>query len=204
MGFYAQYLLPKIIDCAMTREPIMRLRAAHVPEARGSVLEIGIGSGVNLPFYTNAVTHVCGVDPSVPLLSTARRRAARAAFPVDLLNQPGERLPLASNSIDTAVVTWTLCSVAHPGDTLREIHRTLKPGGTLIFVEHGLADDLAVRKWQNRLTPAWRRLAGGCHLNRKVDDLIRDAGLTIAALTTEYIPGPRALTFMYRGRAEKR
>lgn len=185
----------------MAREEATRLRAAYVPAARGVVLEIGIGSGLNLPFYTSAVTHLHGVDPSAELLAMARDKVAAAPFPVELLNREAGQIPLADASIDTVVVTWSLCSIANPTGALREMRRVLKPGGALIFVEHGLSPDAGVRKWQNRLTPVWRLFTGGCHLNRKMDDLIRSAGFTIAELRTEYVPGPRAFTYMYEGRA---
>jgi ubiquinone/menaquinone biosynthesis C-methylase UbiE len=174
-----------------------------VPAARGVVLEIGIGSGLNMPFYTSAVTRLYGIDPSAELLAMAQGRAAVAPFPVELFNHGADHIPLADAWIDTVVVTWSLCSIANVEDALREMRRVLKPGGTLIFVEHGLAPDAGVRKWQNRLTPFWRRFTGGCHLNRKMDDLVRDAGFTIADLRTEYMPGPRALAFMYEGSAQK-
>lgn len=187
----------------MTRDDVARLRAAHVPAAHGTVLEVGIGSGLNLPFYTSAVTRLYGVDPSSELLAMAKERAAAAPFPVELVNQDADRIPLADASVDTVVVTWSLCSIVNPSDALREMRRVLKPAGTLIFVEHGLSADTGVRKWQNRLTPWWRRFTGGCHLNRKMDDLVREAGFTIEDLRTEYVPGPRPMTFMYEGRARK-
>jgi ubiquinone/menaquinone biosynthesis C-methylase UbiE len=187
----------------MTRDEVTRLRAAHVPAARGVVLEVGIGSGLNLPFYASGVTRLYGVEPSVELLAMARERAAASPFPVDLIRGSADRLPLADASIDTAVVTWSLCSIGNAAEALREIGRVLNTGGMLIFVEHGLAPDAGVRKWQNRLTPFWRPFAGGCHLNRKMDDLVRGAGLTIAELRMAYVPGPRALTFMYSGCARK-
>ena len=197
-------MLPTLINFAMTRDEATRLRAAHVPAARGVVLEVGIGSGLNLPFYTSAVTQ--------PLRRRSVCRAARdgasegsrgAPFPVELFNCGADRIPLGDASVDTVVVTWSLCSIANADDALREMRRVLKPGGTFIFVEHGLSPDGGVRKWQNRLTPFWRVFTGGCHLNRKMDDLVRGAGFTIADLRMEYVPGPRALTFMYEGRARK-
>jgi SAM-dependent methyltransferase len=203
MSFYSRCILPTLINCAMTRDEVTRLRAAHVPAACGVVLEVGIGSGLNLPHYTRAVTHLYGVDPSRELLAMAREKAAAAPFPVELFNCGVDRIPLADASIDTVVVTWSLCSIANVEDALREMRRVLKPGGTLIFVEHGLSPDAGVRKWQNRLTPFWRRFTGGCHLNRKMDDLVRAGGFTIADLRTEYVPGPRSLAFMYEGSAQK-
>jgi ubiquinone/menaquinone biosynthesis C-methylase UbiE len=187
----------------MTQREATRLRAAHVPAARGHVLEVGIGSGLNLPFYTRQVTKLYGIDPSRELLQMAKEKAAAVSFPVELFNQEAERIPLAAASVDTVVVTWSLCSIANPAAALGEMRRVLKPSGTLVFIEHGLSTDARVGKWQNRLTPVWRRFTGGCHLNRKMDDLVRDAGFTIDELRTEYVPGPRAMTFMYEGRARK-
>jgi len=187
----------------MTQGETTRLRAAHVPAARGVVLEVGIGSGLNLPFYTREVTKLYGIDPSKELLAMAAEKAATAPFPVELFNQEAERIPLAAASVDTVVVTWSLCSIANPAAALGEMRRVLKPSGTLIFIEHGLSTDARVGKWQNRLTPLWRRFTGGCHLNRKMDDLVRAAGFTIGELRMEYVPGPRAMTFMYEGRAQK-
>lgn len=187
----------------MAQDQVTRLRALHVPAARGVVLEVGVGSGLNLPFYTNAVTRFFGVDQSAGLLAMARGNAAAAPFPADLLMTDAVQLPFVDAYVDTVVVTWSLCSIADTAGALSEMRRVLKPGGALIFVEHGLSSDAGVRKWQNRLTPVWRRCAGGCHLNRKTDDLLRAAGFTIETLRTEYVPGPRPLTFMYEGRARK-
>ena len=187
----------------MSRADVTRLRAAHVPAARGVVLEVGIGSGLNLPYYAGAVTRVHGVDRSSELLAMARERAVAAPFPVNLLNCDADSLPLADAVIDTVVVTWSLCSIANAAGALQEMRRVLKPGGALIFIEHGLSPDAGIRKWQNRLTPFWRRCTGGCRLNRKMDDLVRDAGFTISELRAEYVPGPRTLAFMYEGRASK-
>jgi ubiquinone/menaquinone biosynthesis C-methylase UbiE len=203
VNFYSRRVLPRLINFAMTHAEATRLRAAHIPAAGGVVLEVGIGSGLNLPFYSSAVTHLYGVDPSAELLAMAREKAAATPFPVELLNVGADRIPLADASVDTVVVTWSLCSIANAPGALGEMRRVLKPGGTLIFVEHGLSPDAGVRKWQNRLTPFWRPFAGGCHLNRKIDDLVRGAGFTITGLRMEYVPGPRAFTFMYQGRAQK-
>jgi ubiquinone/menaquinone biosynthesis C-methylase UbiE len=202
-NFYDHHVLPRLINFAMSREEATRLRRVHVPAARGVVLEVGIGSGLNLPFYSSAVTRLFGVDPSAELLKMASAKAAAAPFPVELFNRDANHLPLASQSVDTVVVTWALCSIADATEALREMRRVLKPGGLLIFVEHGLSPDAGIRKWQNRLTPFWRKCAGGCHLNRKMDDLVRDAGFTIGELRTEYVAGPRALAFMYEGLAQK-
>ena len=187
----------------MAQDEVTRLRALHVPAAGGVVLEVGVGSGLNLPFYTEAVTRFYGVDRSPELLAMARANVQSAPFPADLLLNDAARLPLKDAHVDTVVVTWSLCSIADPAGALSEMRRVLKPGGALIFVEHGLSPDARIGKWQNLLTPAWRRFAGGCHLNRKPDDLLQAAGFTIEALRTEYVPGPRPLTFMYEGKARK-
>ena len=167
------------------------------------VLEVGIGSGLNLPFYTNA-SRACTASIGLRSCSDgASDLTAAAPFPVELRHRYADRISLATRTVDTVVVTWSLCSIDNVAVALADMRRVLKPGGTLIFVEHGLAPDAGVRKWQNRLTPLWRPLAGGCHLNRKMDDLVRGAGFTIADLQTAYVPGPRPLTFMYQGSARK-
>jgi ubiquinone/menaquinone biosynthesis C-methylase UbiE len=199
MGFYQRTVVPKLIELAMRQEPIQRYRRRLVPLARGRVLEIGVGSGMNLPLYTEGVSEVIGVDPSEPLLDLARRRAAAATVPIDLKLGSGTDLPLDSESIDTLVMTWTLCSIPEPLAALREMRRVLKSGGTLLFIEHGLSPEPGVARWQHRLTPLWRRFAGGCHLDRKIDDLVRTAGFDLAQLKTEYSAGPRPMTYMYEG-----
>lgn len=203
MNFYNRRVLPTLINFAMTRSEATRLRGANVGAARGVVVEVGIGSGLNLPFYTSSVTRLIGIDPSAELLSLARPKIVDAPFPIELVHGSAERIPRADASADTVVVTWSLCSIANAPAALGEMRRVLRPGGTLIFVEHGLSPDAGVRKWQNLLTPVWRPFTGGCHLNRKMDGLVRDAGFTITELRTGYVPGPRPLTFMYEGRAEK-
>ena len=201
MSLYSRHILPTLIDFAMKRDELSGLRSASIPFARGVVVEIGIGSGLNLPFYSASVTKLYGVDPSAELLARARPRAEHVPFPVEFLRQDAQRMALADGTADTIVMTWSLCSVGDPACALRELHRVLKPGGVFIFVEHGLAPDERVRRWQNRLTPAWRRAAGGCHLNRKIDDLIQSAGFTITELHAGYIPGPRVAAYTYNGRA---
>lgn len=183
---------------------LTELRAKAIPAASGTVLEVGIGSGLNLPFYSvPGVARLIGVDPSADLLSMARKKIDGVGFPVTLVEQPADRIPLDDQSVDTAVVTWSLCSIQNPVAALGEMRRVLKPGGRLIFIEHGLSPDVRVQSWQNRLTPLWRRLAGGCHLNRKTDDLIRSAGFSIASLEKRYIPGPRPMTYTYSGIATR-
>jgi ubiquinone/menaquinone biosynthesis C-methylase UbiE len=203
MGLYAKYLLPRIIDLAMRNEETARLRADWVPLARGEVLEVGIGSGLNLPFYSSDVQRVYGVDPSVELQRIARGRVVAAPMEVEFLSQSAEEpLPLPDASIDTVVTTWTLCSIANAPKALREMKRVLKASGRLVFLEHGRAPDAGVADWQERITPRWKNITGGCHLNRKIDDLITAAGFRITELKTFYVRGPRPMTYTYQGVAE--
>jgi ubiquinone/menaquinone biosynthesis C-methylase UbiE len=200
MGFYAKYILPRLIDVAMSNKETARLRATWIPQARGKVLEVGVGSGLNLPFYSSQVQHVFGVDPSLELQQLARKRVAAGPFEVEFLLQSAEDpLPLADASVDTVVLTWTLCSIPDVPKALHQMKRVLRPNGRLIFLEHGRAQDPGVIVWQDRLTPAWRRICGDCRLNRKIDELITTAGFQIIELTTCYVPGPRPMTFTYQG-----
>jgi SAM-dependent methyltransferase len=203
MNFYAKYVLPRLIDVAMKNKESARLRSEWIPHARGQVLEIGIGSGLNLPFYSPQVERVYGVDPSVELGRLARQRAADTSTKVEFLYQSAdEPLPLAKATMDTVVVTWTLCSIPNAPAALQEMKRVLKPGGRLLFLEHGRAPDPGVAVWQDRLTPFWRRFTGGCHLNRKIDALITEAGFRITELRTGYLAGPRPMAYTYQGFGE--
>lgn len=204
MSFYERWILPSLIDLAMRQPRLRRYREQATTAARGRTLEIGVGSGLNLPFYGRAVDHVCGIDPSPALLRLAGSRGATADVAMFLVGGTAEHLPFAAASFETVVTTWTLCSIPDPVKALTEIRRALVPGGRLLFVEHGLAPEPAVARWQHRLTPCWRRIAGGCHLDRKIDDLIRSAGFDLCTSNTGYMPGPRPWTFLYRGEAIKR
>ncbi|HEU5180831.1 MAG TPA: class I SAM-dependent methyltransferase, partial [Candidatus Polarisedimenticolia bacterium] len=200
MGFYARYVLPRLIDLAMRNKDAARLRAEWIPKARGKVLEIGIGSGLNLPFYSSEVEQIVGVDPSPELKEMARKRAAGTSLRVDLLLQSAERsIPLESAGFDTAVTSWSLCSIPDASSALEEVRRILKPDGRLLFLEHGRDRDAGVAAWQDRLTPIWKRAGGGCHLNRRIDILIQNAGFRIEELRTAYLPGPRPMTYTYQG-----
>jgi len=202
MGLYVKYVLPRLIDLGMRNKDATRLRSESVPKAQGDVLEIGIGSGLNLPFYSSAVRHVYGVDPSIELQRMAAKRASDAPFEVTFFRQSAEEpLPLLDSSIDTIVMTWSLCSIPNPSAALQQMRRVLKPGGRLIFVEHGRSADTRVTAWQDRLTPFWKRIGGGCHLNRKIDDLIVAAGFQIIEEKNFYLPGPRPMTHTYQGSA---
>lgn len=201
MGIYARHVLPRIIDLVMRGRTITAERAKVVPGASGKVLEIGIGSGLGIAFYGPSVRALWGLDPSLELWRLGRGRAARAPFDVAFIVGSAERIPVAGESFDTVVSTWTLCSIPDPGAALAEIRRVLAPGGRLLFIEHGRSPDRRVLAWQDRLSPVWRHLAGGCHLNRPMDELIVAAGFTITRLETGYIDGPRPFTYLFRGEA---
>jgi ubiquinone/menaquinone biosynthesis C-methylase UbiE len=185
----------------MSNGDLLPYRRRVLSAAEGRVLEVGIGSGLNLPLYPAAVREVIGLDPSPKLLEMARRAADRSALPVSLIEDTAEAIPLDSGSVDTVVTTWTLCSIHRAEQALGEMRRILRPGGQLLFVEHGLSPEQAVRRWQDRLTPLWKRIGGGCHLNRPVRTLVENAGFSIARIETGYAKGPRPMVFMYEGRA---
>ena len=199
MSFYQRFIVPPMIALVMKTREATRYRKKIVPGVDGRVLEIGIGSGLNLPFYSDAVSAVVGLEPSPELLAMAQKRADKAPFATELVNAPAEDMPFESASFDTVLTTWTLCTIGEPLVALGEMRRVLKPAGRLVFVEHGLARSPGVIAWQNRLNPLWRRFSGGCNLNREIDRLIADGGFAIAELTTEYMKGPKPLTFTYAG-----
>jgi ubiquinone/menaquinone biosynthesis C-methylase UbiE len=201
MGLYERWLLPRLIDLAMRNKEVMRYRRKLVPAAAGSVLEIGAGSGLNLPIYGPQVHRLHALDPSASLLRMARRKVSGLGFPVELVQGSAAQIPLADGSVDTVVSTWTLCSIADVAKALRELRRVLKPGGSLLFVEHGRAPDAGVARWQDRIEPVWKPLAGGCHLTRRIDRLIAEAGFEVDELENEYLKGPRPMTYTYCGRA---
>lgn len=201
MGLYERWILPRLTDLSMRQKVLGPYRSRAVAGAFGRVLEVGIGSGRNLAFYPREATEIIGVDPSAELLRMAEREARRTQRHVQLIERSAEEIPLDDQAADTAVVSWSLCTVPDPIAALREVRRILKPSGQLFFVEHGWSPEPKVQAWQNRLTPIWRRCAGGCHLNRKVDRIIREAGFAVLDLHTGYAKGPRAMAFMYEGRA---
>jgi ubiquinone/menaquinone biosynthesis C-methylase UbiE len=203
MGVYQRCVVPCLTHLAMSQKQLLPFRRRIVGAAEGRVLEIGIGSGLNLPLYGATVSSVIGLEPSGELLRRARPRATEAAVPTMLLDASAEAIPLDRASIDTIVTTWTLCTIPDASRALAEMRRVLKPGGALLFVEHGRAPEPSVARWQDRLDPLWSRLAGGCHLNRKMDDLVADSGFRIEAMTNPRLPGPRTHTFLYEGRARR-
>ncbi|MDP3853731.1 class I SAM-dependent methyltransferase [Phenylobacterium sp.] len=188
-SFYERRILPKLLACACASSPIMRQRAKIVPLASGRVLELGIGMGLNLALYdADKVESVAGVDPAAELRSLAQAAPRDPRLAVTVTDGTAEALPFADASFDCVVCTFTLCSVHTPQKALAEARRVLKPGGRFLFCEHGLAPDPDVAKWQRRVEPIWKRLAGGCHLTRPVTAAIAGAGFTIRSVETFYLP----------------
>jgi SAM-dependent methyltransferase len=199
---YDRYLLPHLTDLVCSSRVLARTRAALVPQAEGRVLEIGIGGGRNLPYYRpDRVTSVTGVDPAAAMSRRARRRAAAIPIPVDVIALELGEIQAERGSFDTIVCTFTLCTIPDLEAAFREMRRVLRPGGRFLFGEHGRAPEAGVARWQDRLTPLWRPLAGGCHLNRDIPALIRAGGFRIEELSAGYLSRPRLLTYVYRGSA---
>jgi ubiquinone/menaquinone biosynthesis C-methylase UbiE len=201
MSFYQERIVPYLVQLSMRQDVLVPYRQRLVSLASGRVLEIGVGSGVNLPLYGDSVERVVGLDPSPKLLAMARNTMADAHVPIALVEASAESIPLESQSVDTVLTTWTLCSIPDVPRALKEVRRVLKPHGRLLFVEHGRSPDSAVARWQDRLTPIWRRLAGGCRLNRAIPQVIEDGGFRIEQIATGYMKGPKLMTYMYEGRA---
>jgi ubiquinone/menaquinone biosynthesis C-methylase UbiE len=201
MSFYEERILPHVINLAMRKRELRPYRERVLGMADGRVLEIGIGSGLNLPHYPASAHEIVALDPVPRLIAMARRNAARQSSRVEFIEGSAEAIPLDRGSIDTVVTTWTLCSIPQVSIALGEMRRVLKPAGQLLFVEHGRAPEPSVRKWQDRLTPVWKRIGGGCHLNRPIRQLIEEAGFSILKIETGYMKGPRPMSFMYEGHA---
>ena len=199
---YNRHVLPHLLDFLCSLEPVRRQREKIVPRAEGRVLEIGIGTGLNVRHYDKTkVGKITGLDPALEMHRLASKRIAQAGLDVDLVGLSAEHIPLDDASFDCVVVTYTLCSVPDPVTALKEMRRVLKTGGRFLFCEHGRAPDESVRRWQDRLTPYWKNIAGGCHLNRDIAALISEAGFACRDLQTMYLPGPRPLTYNYWGEA---
>jgi ubiquinone/menaquinone biosynthesis C-methylase UbiE len=195
MGLYQRYVLPRLVDWACGLEVIDRQRAKVVPAVRGRVLEIGFGSGRNLPFLEqSAATELVGLEPAHEMRALGERRIEelrreRLSLPIELLDAPAEEIPAGDASFDTVLVTYTLCTIPDPERALAEMRRVLRPEGRLVFCEHGAAPDPKVRRWQQRVNPLWKRLAGGCNLDRDVPRLLSGAGFRVEELATGYLPG---------------
>jgi ubiquinone/menaquinone biosynthesis C-methylase UbiE len=187
----------------MQNKADMTERRRFIPRARGVVLEVGIGSGINVPFYGPEVRRLYGVDPSRELWRLARKRVSSFRVPIDFVASSAESIPLPEARVDDVVITWSLCSIPDPMQALGEMRRVLKPGGRLIFVEHGQSPDPAVRAWQERLNPVWRRIAGGCNLNRKMDELLAKGGFHVSEIEQAYSSGPKPFTYLYKGVAQR-
>ncbi|MFT5577710.1 MAG: ubiquinone/menaquinone biosynthesis C-methylase UbiE [Paraglaciecola psychrophila] len=204
MGFYDNHILPHVINVACGGKPVSKQRQKIVPQAQGRVLEIGMGSGLNIPFYNpDKVEMVWGLEPSEGMRKKARRRVEAAPFELQWLSLPGEQIPLDENSADTVVLTYTLCTIPDWKTALQQMRRVLKPGGKLLFSEHGKAPDEAVKQWQDRINPYWNKIAGGCHVNRDIPALLTEGGFNIKEIETLYMPStPKFAGFTYWGYAD--
>jgi ubiquinone/menaquinone biosynthesis C-methylase UbiE len=203
VGFYTGHVLPRLVVMTMSSPEFNAVRSRVASGLQGSVLEVGFGSGLNVPFYPRTVSRVQAVDPAIVGRKLAVKRVAKSPVPVEYVGLDAESLPLISDSIDHVLVTWTLCSIANVDRALAEILRVLRPGGALHFVEHGRAPDAKVARWQDRMTPLQRRFAGGCHLNRQIDRLVTASGLELRTLRNYYMTGPRVSGYMFEGTATK-
>ena len=200
MGFYNKHILPFCLDKACGISPITKQREKIVPLASGTILEIGIGSGLNLPHYqASQVTRLFGVDPDEHLWKRSETRRAACDFPIEQIGLSGEEIPLENDSVDSVVITYTLCTIPDPVKALTEIKRVLKAGGAIYFSEHGRAPDRAVEKWQRRIDPLWGKIAGGCHSGRDIPSLFQLADIPFERLEEMYIPGPKILSYNYFG-----
>jgi len=193
MGFYQERVLPWLVHLSMRQRRLVPYRSRVVSSATGRVLEVGIGSGLNLPFYGNTVAEIIGLEPSPKLLDMANAAARKSQIPLRLIEGTAEAIPIEQQSVDAVVTTWTMCSIPEIQSALREMRRVLRPGGHLLFVEHGRAPEPGVRWWQDHLTPAWKHLSGGCHLNRAIEELIESAGFRIERLDRGYMQGPKLI-----------
>ena len=201
MKLYDKYILPRILNCTCSLKPISKQRQKVVPHARGNILEVGIGSGLNLPFYeTSKVKKIWGLDPSEELHEMAKKVVSGLDLDVEFLLKGAEEIPLIDDSVDTVLITYTMCSIPEVEEAIKEIRRVIKPEGVMIFCEHGKAPDAKTLKWQERINPYWKKISGGCNINRDIPNLIKSAGFSITQLETMYLPGtPKILGYNYWG-----
>jgi ubiquinone/menaquinone biosynthesis C-methylase UbiE len=203
MSIYEDHVLPHLIDLACSTKPARKQREKIVHLAEGDVLEIGFGSGLNLPYFDHGkVRKIFGLEPSEGMRRKAQRNVDKSGLDVEFIDLPGEEIPLESDSVDTVLVTFTLCSIDDALAALDGMRRVLKPGGKLLYCEHGAAPDDGVRRWQDRLNPGWHRFSGGCNMNRDIPGLIEKSGFSITSDERMYIPGPRILSYNYWGTAK--
>jgi len=200
---YENYVLPKMLNCCCSTKPISYQRKKIVPEASGTILEIGIGSGLNIPYYQKSkINKVIGLEPSEQLCKMAKKTADDNNFSIDFLVNGAEEIELPSNSIDTILLTYTLCSIPEPYIALKEIMRVMKSDGRILFCEHGIAPDEVVQKWQNRINPLWGKLFGGCNINRDIPNILKNGGFKINSLDKMYLPStPKIVGYNYWGEA---
>ena len=203
MSLYEKYVLPKFLNCTCGSKPINYQRKKVVPLAQGLVLDVGIGSGLNIPFYDmSKIDKVLGLDPSVELNNLAKNVAKEHQIDIDFMLCGAEDIPLPDNHVDTVLITYTMCTIPDVLEANKEMLRVLKPGGKLIFCEHGQAPDPKVAKWQKRIDPLWGKIAGGCHLNRDIPNLITSAGFKIENMEQMYLPStPSIAGYNYWGQA---
>jgi ubiquinone/menaquinone biosynthesis C-methylase UbiE len=200
MKFYNKYILPQLTHWICSQNDITRVREEYVPLAKGRILEVGIGSGLNLPHYDPLIVDkVWGLDPSSELIKRAKKQANQMPFEVELIERSCEEIPMDDNSMDSVLVTYSLCSIPDVSKALNEINRILKPGGELIFCEHGRAPDNVISKWQDRVTPSWTKVSGGCHLNRDISKLINKSRFKIVKFDEQYSSPVKLISFNYRG-----
>ena len=205
MGFYDKYILPKFLNCACSSKSINYQRDKIVPLAKGVVLDVGIGSGLNVPFYNKStIDYLYGLDPSEELIKLAKPVAKKNEFKIEFLQCGAEAIPLPDNSIDTVLITYTMCTIPDIKLSNSEIMRVLKTEGQLLFCEHGLAPDKNIAKWQRRINPIWNKIAGGCNLNRDIPNLITSSGFKILNMEEMSLPStPKFAGYNYWGVAKK-
>jgi ubiquinone/menaquinone biosynthesis C-methylase UbiE len=203
VGFYNDQVLPRVMDRVLAAGEFATIRARVTADLSGEVLEVGFGSGLNVPHYPQAVTRVLAVEPAAVGRKLAAKRVAQSSVPVEYAGLDGQELALPADSVDFALSTWTLCTIPDAAIALAEIRRVLRPGGVFHFAEHGRSPDAKVARWQDRLTPLQRKVAGGCHLNREIDRMIADSGLQLGPVRTYYVSGPRPSGYVFEGTATK-
>jgi ubiquinone/menaquinone biosynthesis C-methylase UbiE len=203
MGIYSEHILPRIINKVMSREELSEQRSDSLKGLSGEVLEVGFGSGLNLPYYPKEVIKILALEPSITAKKLAQKRIDSTNFVVEFVGLSGQEIPLDDNCIDAVVTSWTLCTIPDPHKALLEMKRVLRPNGVYHFTEHGLSDIESVTKWQNIINPLHMKIAGGCHINRPIKDLILNAGFNIKKLDNFYMKGSKIMTYTYKGIAFK-